>query len=113
MHGNNIVNNSVNAYVEHTSFFTPDMSEGDIGNGTDVVSWDNGLVGNYWSDYNGEGAYVIDKDNVDHYPLSEQVDISTSLREPEPFPTLLVVATIVTVAIVGIGLLIYFKKRKH
>jgi YVTN family beta-propeller protein len=33
--------------------------------------------------------------------------------EPEPFPTLLVVASVITVAVVGIGLLVYFKKRKH
>jgi N-acetylneuraminic acid mutarotase len=31
----------------------------------------------------------------------------------EPFPTTLVVASVVTVAVVGIGLLVYFKKRKH
>lgn len=34
--------------------------------------------------------------------------------EPEPFPTILVVASIVTViAVVSIGLLVCFKKRKH
>jgi len=36
---------------------------------------------------------------------------------PEPqsgsFPTTLIVASVITVAIVGIGLLVYFKKRKH
>jgi N-acetylneuraminic acid mutarotase len=31
----------------------------------------------------------------------------------EPFPTTLVVASVITVIIVGIGLLVYFKKRKH
>jgi N-acetylneuraminic acid mutarotase len=33
--------------------------------------------------------------------------------EPEPFPTALIVASAITVAFVGISLLIYFKKRKH
>jgi hypothetical protein len=32
---------------------------------------------------------------------------------PEPFPTTLVIASVITVAIVCIGLLLYFKKRKH
>ena len=40
--------------------------------------WDNGLEGNYWSDYNGTDSnqdgigdtpYTIDQYNVDHYPL--------------------------------------------
>lgn len=30
-----------------------------------------------------------------------------------PFPTTLVVASVVTVAVAGVGLIIYFKKRKH
>jgi hypothetical protein len=46
------------------------------GNGTDIVSWDNGKVGNYWSDYDGNGAYVIDQNNVDHHPLTQQVDVN-------------------------------------
>jgi len=33
--------------------------------------------------------------------------------DKEPFPTTLVVASVITVAAVGIGLLVYFKKRKH
>jgi hypothetical protein len=32
---------------------------------------------------------------------------------PEPFPAALVMASIITVTVVGIGLLVYFKKRKH
>jgi parallel beta-helix repeat protein len=40
--------------------------------------WDNGVEGNYWSDYNGTGGsqngiggapYVIDANNTDHFPL--------------------------------------------
>jgi len=30
-----------------------------------------------------------------------------------PFPTILVVASVITVAVVGIGLIVYFKKRKR
>lgn len=31
----------------------------------------------------------------------------------EPFPTTLVIASAITVAIIGVGLLVYFKKRRH
>lgn len=31
----------------------------------------------------------------------------------EPFPTILVIVTIVSVAVIGLGLFVYFKKRKH
>jgi hypothetical protein len=33
--------------------------------------------------------------------------------QPEPFPATLVVASVVTVAVIGLVLLVYFKKRKH
>lgn len=92
-------------------------------------SWDNGTVGNYWSDYQtkypnaseignsgiGNTLYIIDPSNIDHYPLMKPVAIPESndgTSETEPFSTLLVVAVIVTVlAVAGIGLLVYFKKR--
>jgi hypothetical protein len=52
-----------------------------------VNSWDNGYVGNYWSDYQskypnatevdasgiGNTPYVIDTDNMDRYPLLESI----------------------------------------
>jgi len=40
-------------------------------------SWDDGFVGNYWSDYNGSGVYKLDENNIDHYPLSQPVDINS------------------------------------
>jgi hypothetical protein len=36
-----------------------------------------------------------------------------SVDVPEPFPTTLVIASVITVAVVGVGLFVYFKKRKH
>jgi LPXTG-motif cell wall-anchored protein len=32
---------------------------------------------------------------------------------PEPFPTAMVTTSVITVAVIGAGLLVYFKKRKH
>jgi parallel beta-helix repeat protein len=168
-----------------------------------VNSWDNGYVGNYWSDYQskypnasevdasgiGDTPYVIDTDNMDRYPLLEPIiagppkisvlsplaqtynETSVSLvfalgklidwtaysldgkenvtvvgnvtlsglssglhnvtvytedllgrsggsdtvwfNVAEPFPTLLVVASVVSLAVLGVFLLVYFKKRKH
>jgi hypothetical protein len=112
-------------------------------------SWDNGSIGNYWSNYMlrypkateidgsgiGDTPYVIDENNTDHYPLvnytmnttpspspspsptstptSTVAPTPTPTPEAEPFPTTLVAASITTVIIVGVGLLVYFKKRKR
>jgi parallel beta-helix repeat protein len=68
---NNIIDNTQNVLVQQ--------------NVTDVVLWDNGYVGNYWSDYQlrypnaaevdasgiGDTPYVIDENNKDRYPLFE------------------------------------------
>jgi nitrous oxidase accessory protein NosD len=172
-----------------------------------INMWDDGIVGNYWSDYDGADAngdgigdtpYEVDSENTDRYPLINPSNISVYLQKttppkiarlspvnqvfnessipllftvdkqvkwigysldgqdnvtisgnttitdllnglhnvtvyardefdnmgasetiyfsvdlPEPFPTALVVVSITSVAVVGVGLLIYFKKRKH
>ena len=90
-----------------------------------VNFWDNGKEGNYWEDYNGTDAngdgigdapYVIDADNVDRYPLMFPYEVENDtvvLPPPELFPTALVIALVVIITVEGIGLLIYFKKRKR
>jgi hypothetical protein len=40
-------------------------------------------------------------------------NIAFTINKPEPFPTTLVAASIAAVAVVGVGLLVYFKKRKR
>jgi hypothetical protein len=92
--------------------------------------WDNGSVGNYWTDYStkypnaseigssgmGDTQYVIDANNIDHYPFISPF-VTTLPPEPqpsEPFPTALVItASGASVAMVGVGLLVYFKKHKR
>jgi len=37
----------------------------------------------------------------------------TIAEAPEPFPTTLVIASVVLVAVIGLGLLVYFRKRKR
>jgi hypothetical protein len=78
--------------------------------------WDDGSKGNYWSDYNGQGNYVIDEKNVDHYPLTQQVDIS--VPTPTPAPTqlnevlILPIAVTVVILAVIVSLLLYRTHRK-
>lgn len=97
--------------------------------------WANGSQGNYWNDYQtkyphaseigntgiGNMSYVIDADNIDHFPLMYRYDIENDVlvtsqpKTPtEPFPVV-PVAAVVVVAVVAAatGLLVYFKKRKR
>ena len=115
VYGNNFVNNSYNVLNKG--------SEGaSIGK---IANWDNGCIGNYWSDYNGTDAdgngigdipYVIDENNQDNYPL--MLPYKEPEPEPtptEPFPTTLAAVATGTTATVAVsaGLIVYFKKRKH
>jgi hypothetical protein len=92
-------------------------------------AWDNGSIGNYWSDYldrypdaseiGNTGIanlpYVIDENNVDYFPLMYPYDIEkdeVALPERESFPTALVIAPIASVVVFGVGLLVYFRKRR-
>lgn len=101
--------------------------------------FDNGKVGNYWSDYTGVDAdgdgigdtpYAIDEERKDNYPLMAPVNIDTTkVKLPhwanltaigvpesnaaEPFPIALsLVAIGASAAVVSISLLVYFKKPK-
>jgi len=86
--GNQILDNSVGIYEDflfgpaqgykifHNNFIN-NTKNIDLGNQS-VNIWDNGLEGNYWSDYNGtdfnldgvgDAPYVINTNNTDHHPL--------------------------------------------
>jgi hypothetical protein len=55
---------------------------------------------------------VYAKDTFGNEGASETITFNVEV--PEPFPTALVVAaSVATVAVMGVGLLVYFKKRKH
>ena len=106
---NNIIENSKNAFVQHSYEFNVTPNN----NGTDIVSWDNGAVGNYWNDYHGKGAYVIDQDNIDHYPLTQQVNISNSA--PVAGISMIIIsifAVVVVLIVLVVSLLFYRAHRK-
>jgi nitrous oxidase accessory protein len=122
----NIISN--NNYVNNTSQFGASEWYYLTWGGNHSI---NNINENYWSDYNGTDAngdgigdtpYIIDENNQDRYPLLKplvipqiQVPDGETPTKPteESFPTTLVIASIITVVIIGIGLLFYFKKRKH
>jgi len=72
-----VLRNSVNNTVFHNSFIDNTWRAASTTiNSTN--SWDNGIEGNYWSDYTGRdddqngignSPYIIDANNQDHYPL--------------------------------------------
>jgi hypothetical protein len=62
--------------------------------------------------YGEHNVTVFATDEVGNTGASETIYFSIP-EPPEPFPTSLLVASIITVIIVGIGLLVYFKKRKN
>jgi parallel beta-helix repeat protein len=68
-------------------------------------TWDNGETGNYWSDYNGQGTYCIDENNIDHYPLTQ------ALNRLNVGSVLPIGVTILVVSIV-ISLLLYRRHEK-
>jgi len=80
IYNNNFIGNTQNVYNEAV-----------VTTAVSANFWDNGKEGNYWSDYNGQGSYVIDENNVDHHPLTSPVDITkltidTLSRAPLPTP---------------------------
>jgi nitrous oxidase accessory protein len=73
-----------NLFIDNSEQVLPNVNEYPNINmesrGTDIVLWDNGVIGNYWSDYNGtesdgngvgDTPYIINENNQDNYPLME------------------------------------------
>jgi parallel beta-helix repeat protein len=105
--------------------------------------WDDGREGNYWSDYLtrypdasevantgvGNTAYTINENNADRHPLMSPVEISVGSSSQEStitpssetqtqleplIPLQFFVAIFIIISIlIGVGLMVYSKKRKR
>lgn len=113
--------------------FTKDSCKIHVDTKVEDVFWDNGTIGNYWGNYTGtdndgdgigDSPYVIhafiwDTDidgfvsyvsGQDNYPLMAPFDIEQDkILVPSNLP---VVAFLVLIPIIGVGILVYFKKLR-
>jgi nitrous oxidase accessory protein len=113
---NNINNNNVAVFVGEC-IFTVNKANGDTGHSSDIVAWDNGVVGNHWSDYNGYGVYLIDQNNKDNHPLTQTVNttlpVPTQNSAPLPYNLAFTpIFMVIIIVIVGIVILFVFLVRK-
>ena len=77
-----------------------------LDNQANVTVVDKAVLGDL--SFGSHNVTVYAEDAVGNMGASE-----TLFFNIEPFPTALVIASVVTVTTVGAGLLVYFKKRKH
>jgi len=62
--------------------------------------------------YGEHNITVYATDIAGNIGASETITFTVA-KEPDPFPTAIVAVIVASVAVVGAGLLVYFKKRKH
>ncbi len=121
---NNFLNNIQSAFVEKELSY---LTDGSAGNGTTAVSWDNGTIGNYWSDYKtkypnatevgvsgiGDMKFMIDENNIDNYPLMYEVGIriETSSQPSTVLTTTYLVCIISVIIVISIPLFLIKKKK--
>jgi len=76
-----------------------------------TVAGNTTLTGLSPGEYN---VTVYAQDTVGNVGASETIYFNIAEKpEPESFPTTLVIALVATVVFVGVGILLYFKKRKR
>jgi N-acetylneuraminic acid mutarotase len=71
------------------------------------ISGNTTITGLYFGSHN---LTVYATDNSGNTGVSQTIQFTVT---EAPFPTTLVIASVITVAVIGIGLLVYFKKRKR
>ncbi len=133
---NNVIDTSIPSVIQESSGNLIYKNNFTLVGAAGANFWDNGAVGNYWSDYagidsNGDGIgdtpYVVDSpNNIDHYPMMESVIINepqTVLSTPQIEPSVdtsslnstvivILVASVVIVVCVGVFAIVKLKKRK-
>jgi parallel beta-helix repeat protein len=121
---NNFINNSQQVdFKQYSGKTTVDESYSN--------SWDNGSIGNYWSDNNNSNPYVLNDVNIDHFPLNKQITFELSpIQNPVstiiPSPTsnqtlfseilnptyLIAIAAVIVIVVVASIALVCIKRRK-
>jgi len=120
--GNNFENNTIGIFFSHGASNNTIYQNNFINNQEDmddahsvapwlyeisVNYWDNGVKGNYWSDYNGTDIdgngigdipHFVYENNQDNYPLMNPVDITTI---PE-FPSWIILPIFITLTLITI-----------
>jgi nitrous oxidase accessory protein NosD len=117
----------------HNNFINNSNNAGGWIEDEEANVWDNGVEGNFWSDYTGVDAdgdgisdtpYIIDDVRPDRHPLMSPFNVSSVLVKmpewanppdpEEPVPTVPVAVTsAATIVVVSAVLLVYLKKRKR
>jgi hypothetical protein len=131
---NNIIDNAEAGIILFGSNFNNSIFENNFINnevgllyrGDFNISANDNIFNNYWHNNQWNTQNTNDKGQpyvavADPYPLASPISTSfnpalfpsPSLSTSEPFPTTLVAAPIASIVVVGIGLLVYFKKRKR
>lgn len=90
-----------NNFINNTSIEAGTQGNLQVSNpwyfGPETNIWDNGTVGNYWSDYTaryanaseidnsgiGNTFFVVNENNIDHYPLMKPVPLSQVPISPD------------------------------
>ncbi|MBE0526568.1 MAG: right-handed parallel beta-helix repeat-containing protein [Candidatus Thorarchaeota archaeon] len=77
--------------------------------------WDNQIdTGNWWSDYNGEGPYIIDENDQDNFPITNEPTISnetTTTNGSWSIDPFLVGIVGGVVGIIGLVIIIAYRRR--
>jgi parallel beta-helix repeat protein len=73
---NNFINNSQQVCM------TEIVSVIETENASFSNQWDYNQQGNYWSDHNSKGAYVICQNNIDSYPFTQQINLNLIAIKP-------------------------------
>jgi parallel beta-helix repeat protein len=101
-----------NSFINNTKQVVPDLDFSsptlESSSASSQNIWDDGKAGNYWSNYNGTGEYVIDANNVDHHPLTQQPNLTPSTPPVPEFSDLVILLLL----IFGLFVAVIRKHRK-
>ena len=128
IYGNLIMNNEYGVYLSvaeranifYDNNFVKNRKQAYVEDGTNW--WDNGVRGNYWSDYKGEDLnddgvgdvpHIIDANNKDNYPLMNPTTTIPPEEQPAlPLTLFIGISVVIAVSMVSIYFT-KFRKRRY